>query len=432
MNFEEKNLKEGIKRRGALQKQTIFLEQRHSENADPYIHPTQIEREPFKSIICTTDGRSITVMHAQLLSSNSSTISFVSLVSEPSFHDQGALGISIRGKFTGKDLSSEDFVSFSNNSEKEFLYVMAADQSNPDCTIYRKKDGRAYFDFRDGHKKIDNILNDLDQDIEFRLSHALDKSTTVSSQDLSTLDKSTAVFPPDLPGDRRYAYACLVPKKPSDGESGLIEAEIGRANLTVHQFQEQTDSLSENLIVSSYLPNVGKAVYALLTPQQGCFPLSANKGQKKKGSDGVMLVRSNFLRQLFEGRAKLSKGMYSCFGAASQPTTPQSTSTTTPQSTSTTTTPLPTVGLGYNDFGDYGHNTPPSVVSLNPDSPEAPFWRRHLPSLIGGGCAALVGLSASVAGIYYLCTAAKKKRGRNEEYDKETYPLRQISVTSSN
>ncbi|MGL4371992.1 MAG: hypothetical protein ACRCTK_05000, partial [Alphaproteobacteria bacterium] len=146
--------------------------------------------------------------HGQLLSSASSTISFVSLVSEPSFQDQGALGISIRGNFTGKDLSSEDFISFSNSSEKEFLYVMAVNQSNPDCTIYRKKDGRAYFDFRDGHKKIDNILNDLDQDIDLRLSHALDESTTVSSQDFSTLGESTIVFPPDLPGDRKVRL-CL-------------------------------------------------------------------------------------------------------------------------------------------------------------------------------------------------------------------------------
>ncbi|MGL4371991.1 MAG: hypothetical protein ACRCTK_04995 [Alphaproteobacteria bacterium] len=63
--------------------------------------------------------------------------------------------------------------------------------------------------------------------------------------------------------------------------------------------------------------------------------------------------------------------MYSCFGAAPQPTMSQSTSTTT--------TPLPIVSLDYNDFGgldslDYNnlgdYSTSPSSVSLNPESPQ--------------------------------------------------------------
>ncbi|MGL5719737.1 MAG: hypothetical protein ACRCYP_02940, partial [Alphaproteobacteria bacterium] len=239
----------------------------------------------------------------------------------------------------------------------------------------------------------------------------------------------------DLDENSQYAYVRLMPKKPNNGETGLIESEIGRINITASQFQEQISGLSEDLFVASYSPVKNETIYALVTPKN-CFVFPANETQG--GLRGITTVREDFLKNIFSNKNNVSflQDSYCLFGSPAVPKIRLSATTT-----STTTPPLPIVGLGYDDFGDLvsldynnlgDYSTSPSSVSLNPDSPQASFWRRHLSSLIGGGCAALVGLSASVAGIYYLCTVAKKKMRRNQAYDAAMFPLRQISVTSSN
>ncbi|MGL4426732.1 MAG: hypothetical protein ACRCUQ_03150 [Alphaproteobacteria bacterium] len=426
LNFAAKNLEGGIRRWGALQEQTTLLEQRHPEqNADPYLHPTQMERKPLKKIICTTEGRDIKDVYSQLFSSDSSKISFAELVFKPSFQDQGALGILIKGNFVGKDLSSKDFASFFNNSENKFLYVMAVNETNPDCMIYRKAQNKPIFIFRTEKRSImDRLIDDLGQNVDMHISNFLESN----QENLISLQ--------DIDENSQYAYVRLMSKNPNNGETGLIESEIGRINLTASQFQEQISGLSENLIVASYSPAKNEITCALLT-QNGCLPLPVNETQG--GLRGIIAVRENFLKNIFsnEGPASFLQNSHCLFGSPAVPKIRLSGTTTS----TTTTPPLPIVSLGYDDFedpvgldynslGDY--NTSPSSVSLNPDSPQASFWRRHLSSLIGGGVAVLGVLGASVAGIYCWCTANKEKRARNEAYDGEMFPLRQISVTPSN
>ncbi|MGL5784666.1 MAG: hypothetical protein ACRCYZ_04300 [Alphaproteobacteria bacterium] len=169
--------------------------------------------------------------------------------------------------------------------------------------------------------------------------------------------------------NKQYAYARLVPEKPRDDQTGFIESEIGRANLNMSQLKERTSERSENFIVASYSKN--ETTYMLLTPDV-CLPLLSNGVQG--GICGIISIRESFLKNIFSDKASASflQNSYCSFGSL--------------------------------------------------DVPEISLW------LIGGVCF-VVASGGSVAG-YYFCTANKKKKGRNEAYDREMFPLKQNNATS--